>query len=372
MDSPDTVKKTQYALLKAAQAKKDYGRSLELLKDLLATDPSAVDAQIMQTHLLALTGEIGLSEYREFIATTMPGLQENPIASLATGNKMLRGIQYSCSGSERIRFINALLASTERAIRGKSNNAPGFLTLKAHVYLALEDYGNFIETVAQLSRLQQAPKALPALLKIAEKCGNPHFPDFNADKVFGIGLSRTATSSLNLALKKLGYDSIHWLNPKTQAVITEKDFQLFDGFTDIPVSYQFETLYQNFPNSRFIYTCRSRESWIGSVSAHYKNIRGISSPKELDQADTAQRFEGTAHAAESNLYSRYDTWDDAFDHFQARVSQFFQDKSDDRFLELRITEGEGWEKLCAFLNKEVPDTPFPNVNKRAGQSPKKN
>ena len=28
-----------------------------------------------------------------------------------------------------------------------------------------------------------------------------------------------------------------------------------------------------------------------------------------------------------------------------------------------ITKGEGWEKLCLFLNKEIPNTEFPHRHK---------
>jgi hypothetical protein len=32
---------------------------------------------------------------------------------------------------------------------------------------------------------------------------------------------------------------------------------------------------------------------------------------------------------------------------------------------LRVTEGDGWEKLCQFLHKDVPNTDFPHENKAA-------
>jgi hypothetical protein len=44
------------------------------------------------------------------------------------------------------------------------------------------------------------------------------------------------------------------------------------------------------------------------------------------------------------------------------IKNFFKDKPD-QFLELRICEGEGWEKLCPFLDVDVPDFPFPYENK---------
>jgi hypothetical protein len=33
---------------------------------------------------------------------------------------------------------------------------------------------------------------------------------------------------------------------------------------------------------------------------------------------------------------------------------------DNRTLVMNIIEGDGWEKLCPFLNKEIPSVDFPN------------
>jgi hypothetical protein len=43
------------------------------------------------------------------------------------------------------------------------------------------------------------------------------FPAYNAPKVFCIGLSKTATTSLDAALAVLGLRSIHWQNPYTES-----------------------------------------------------------------------------------------------------------------------------------------------------------
>lgn len=369
MNGPKPDKNALQSLLKTAQAEKDYDFSLALLDEILATAPDTIEARITQTHLRALKGKIGLSDYQQIIEAVMARLQATPVPSITAGRKILRGIQYSCSGPLHRQLIQALLESTRLAVRGTAKDALDFLVLEADIHLAKGDYTKFVDTVGQLSRSQRKPKKLAALEKIASKCSSPAFPDFEAEKIFGIGLSRTATSSLNSALKKLGYESIHWLNPSTQTVISDTDFLLFDGFTDIPVSYQFEKLYRTFPNSKFIYTTRPRESWISSISSHYHNARGINSPVELGQLDIAQRFDGAAEPAEKNLYTQHETWAAAFDHFEGRVNCFFTEKRDHRFLELKIIEGDGWEKLCTFLGKEVPDTPFPNLNKRPGQPP---
>lgn len=47
----------------------------------------------------------------------------------------------------------------------------------------------------------------------------------------------------------------------------------------------------------------------------------------------------------------------------ADVRRYFADRPDD-LLEMRIAEGDGWEKLCPFLGVEVPDGEFPRTNER--------
>jgi len=43
-----------------------------------------------------------------------------------------------------------------------------------------------------------------------------------------------------------------------------------------------------------------------------------------------------------------------------RVRSFF--RGNPNFVELCWEEGHGWEELCGFLGKKVPNTPFPKAN----------
>ena len=47
-------------------------------------------------------------------------------------------------------------------------------------------------------------------------------------------------------------------------------------------------------------------------------------------------------------------------HYSER-KKYFKDRPND-LLVMNICNGEGWEKLCPFLNKPVPDAPFPKEN----------
>jgi tetratricopeptide (TPR) repeat protein len=360
--NPATQEEALYRLVKIAMSQRHFDLARNRLDELLAVSPNHFEAIVTRAHLSALRENASLQDYRDTIEALFARIQAEPIPSVKAGKKLLQGIQYACTDDERVQYLEKLLESTEQAVSGRKKNIAGFRMLQADIYLALHKYGEFVDAVDKIAALASPPNALSTLQKIAGKCGCPNFPDSGAHKVFGIGLSRTATSSLNRALNILGFHSIHWLNPHTRTLIGDKDFFLFDGFTDITVSYKFESLYETFPNARFIYTSRPMESWVRSVASHYKNARGISMPSELDQPHIAQRFNGAAGPVEWNLYAQYPSWEEAYQHFHKRVEGFFADKPCERYLELQIVEGEGWRKLCTFLDKPIPGVPFPNTN----------
>lgn len=188
-------------------------------------------------------------------------------------------------------------------------------------------------------------------------------------KVFGIGLSRTVTTSLSIALDHLGYNSLHW---KRKGKIPDwPEFFWADAATDTPCSAQFESLYYTFEKSKFIYTVRDVDSWRESIINHFE---GVKSPRDLRHEeelrfipqDPRWRFHNTIHRIQvhESLYAQHDAWEEAYRAFDKRVRDFFDDKPEDRFLEMNITEGDGWKPLCSFLGHEVPGRPFPHANAR--------
>ncbi len=193
-------------------------------------------------------------------------------------------------------------------------------------------------------------------------------------KVFGIGLSRTGTTSLTDALNILGYAVIHFINPITRKVLDLEDFYYYDAFTDSPVSYRFEELYALFPNAIFIYTERNLTDWVRSSSNLYRP-RGFTTTKEFKAWLAKPKSESGLldklyhdynpiyQAAYGSLYTQYPNWEAAYHAFDERVNRFFADKPAEKLLKIDITKENGWEKLCAFLEKPIPNAPFPHANK---------
>jgi len=174
--------------------------------------------------------------------------------------------------------------------------------------------------------------------------------EFN--KVFGIGISRTGTTSLTEALKLLGIPTIHWSNSMA-------DFNRFRGATDVTVACRFKELDLIFPNSLFIYTERNFETWLKSVVAHYlpfANSTAIPDPTQAIRLEADIRIYG-------KLNPMAPDFPEAYRRHHELVMNYFQNKGD-RLLRLNMEGGDGWQKLCSFLQAPVPATAFPHLNMR--------
>jgi hypothetical protein len=188
-------------------------------------------------------------------------------------------------------------------------------------------------------------------------------------KVFGIGLTRTATTSLAVALDQLGYKTAHW---RVDGKVTDlEDFYRFDAVTDTPCACRFEQLYRSFPGSKFILTERDVDRWESSVIEHF----GCQNPKELlTDAYIEEKLaseSGTGFSAlntmrwifiHTSLYAQYETWSAAYQEYLNRVDRFFQGSRSNQLLRIDITtEAKPWDKICSFLGARVPEKSFPHA-----------
>jgi hypothetical protein len=166
-------------------------------------------------------------------------------------------------------------------------------------------------------------------------------------KVFGIGLSRTGTTSLSEALGILGFSAVHY--PSNM-----RDIETHDAAADLPVADTFEMLDATFPGSKFIYTVRERTRWLESCRRHWTRKQGNKlSPLHRE---FRERVYGTIDFSPA-LFAH------AYDRHERRVMRYFADRPQD-LLVLDICGGHAnWETLCAFLAVPVPPTPFPNTNR---------
>jgi tetratricopeptide (TPR) repeat protein len=252
------------------------------------------------------------------------------------------------------------------SVKGVSDSEPAAaLALRARILLALRDYDQFLAVIAR-AKEHALGEHWRSLLSVESKLRGPSFPDYDAPKVFGIGLSRTGTTSLTAALTALGFHTLHWLNPLTCETICIDDLHLFDAFTDTPVCVNFENYYFMFPNSKFIYTVRPFESWQKSMQNYFSRRFGLRNFQDvkLAMARSDDLPDGTDFSnIQLSLYFNHSDYKDAYCAYQQRVRRFFQDKPKDRFLEFDVFAGR-WEVLCSFTGRAKPSTPFPWLNRK--------
>ncbi|MBV9992172.1 MAG: hypothetical protein JOZ72_12885 [Alphaproteobacteria bacterium] len=237
--------------------------------------------------------------------------------------------------------------------------------LELRLLLAHERFSEFERRFDALRDALAGNDNLPLLARVRARLAKPRRGVFAEPKVFGIGLSRTGTQSLTEALGIVGIDAAHWTNPLTYQLIGPTDVYLFGACTDISVAQDFEKLYYQYPNARFVWTQRPLEGWKASVTRHYEfwhrasGIAGIG--RELDRGTVP--FGLSRAAIEFGLYLNETDFAAAHLSFERRVRGFFRDKPAGKLLELDVFAGEGWAELCAFLGCAVPDRPFPHSNK---------
>ena len=176
----------------------------------------------------------------------------------------------------------------------------------------------------------------------------------NETKVFGIGMFKTGTKSLGSALSILGYTGLYrpWFVLKTKEggadnwykdignwknyykVIRERA-EGYDAFSDAPWMFIYSLLDTWFPGSKFILTLRKDdETQARSDLNQWRN-------KQVKPS--IQQFK--------NRYNQHNKM--VLDYFEGR----------DDLLTMCFEKGDGWKKLCEFINKPIPKKPFPHVNK---------
>lgn len=161
-------------------------------------------------------------------------------------------------------------------------------------------------------------------------------------KIFGIGLAKTGTTSLNAALQMMGYRAEH-------AISDFSEIDKLDAVTD-ELARDYPALDQKYPGAKFILTVRELESWLKSCAHHFRHPI----PEEHPHAAYIKSIYGTTVYDEAAFRRAYQR------HYD-QVAQYFAERPGD-LLVLDVCGGEGWSKLCPFLGKPAPSAPFPREN----------
>ena len=166
-------------------------------------------------------------------------------------------------------------------------------------------------------------------------------------KIFGIGMPRTGTASLNEALKRLGYFSKHF--PGSLEEIAD-----YDAATGLSVCYWHKKLYKMYPGSKLILTVRYPADWVGSMQKIMDaeiDLKYTSKHKNIFE-EAIFDFFGTIKFDRAEFLLGYKN------HITTMM-KIYGGRSN--FLVLDICAGDGYEKLCNFLDLPLIVVDFPHI-----------
>jgi len=180
-------------------------------------------------------------------------------------------------------------------------------------------------------------------------------------RVFGIGMHKTGTTSLDKAFGILGINSHHWgtanwARDVWQQVTLDGRSTLVDqhyAFCDLPFTILFRQLDKAYPGSKFILTVRPEHDWLRSVERHWDPAVNPHR-KFWDIAPFTHKMHQLLYGCKTPDRA---TFAKRYHRHNAEVWEYFKDRPGDL---LTYHLGDGWNKLCWFLDRPAPSVPYPH------------
>lgn len=175
------------------------------------------------------------------------------------------------------------------------------------------------------------------------------------NKLFIIGLPRTGTTSISVALLDYGFRVAH-------TAYTKRAFELADVISDAPCFSDYKELDKLFPDSKFVYLDRALQSWIPSMQMLLKKMLPELAPKSGYLNPVLKRCINKTFAplttenplAQQHLENCYLT-------HQQEVFNYFSNRED--FLTIDISQSDSLQRLLGFIGLEsVAAGSFPHLN----------
>ena len=184
----------------------------------------------------------------------------------------------------------------------------------------------------------------------------------NFNKVIGIGLPKTATSSLAVALTNNNVSTIHFGTPECEEIRQKMykgiyKFDTLDNYVGITNAFEmiFPQIDKEYPNSKFIYTIRDKDVWIDCAEKHWQRM--MNNPKA-----TPMQVHHHLITFGTYLFNK-DRFSYVYDMHSNMVRDYFINRQQDLLI-LDITiDKEYVHKVCDFLKVPMINSELIHVNK---------
>ena len=213
-------------------------------------------------------------------------------------------------------------------------------------------------------------------------------------RIFGIGLNKTGTTTLNRCFTILGLGPIapggsEKIKKCTSYILKYHQYDLalriavqYRCFEDRPWNLweMYQKADQRFPGSKFILTVRDPENWWRSVERwltcskpamlkKYCYQFRINCPlttktdfMEIQRLACHQRNETVIEVMKKIVSPLKEDMIAEYEKYNREVIEYFSGK--ERLLVVNFEKDCGWEPLCSFLNVPVPNIPLPHANQQ--------
>jgi hypothetical protein len=193
-------------------------------------------------------------------------------------------------------------------------------------------------------------------------------------KVIGAGFGRTGTATLRDVLETLGFGPCHHMRDlivdpakvtpwarlaRGETVNWDEVFAGYNSACDWPSADFYRELASHYPEAKVILTVRDPEAWYRSCS---KTIFSELNPViHKGESDLSQAMRAILTR---NFGGHADDPDICISAFKRHAEEVRRTIPADRLLVYEVSEG--WEPLCRFLGKSIPDSAFPVTNTTEG------
>ena len=192
--------------------------------------------------------------------------------------------------------------------------------------------------------------------------------------VIGASFGRTGTMSLKIALEQLGigrcYHMIEVLenaghaelwNAAAEGKLPDWDavFAGYSAAVDWPPCSFWKQLTDFYPEAKVILTARDPERWYDSVASTIYPVlmRPLTTdnPRAVVQREMALKL-----IFDQTFNGRFEDREHTIGVYEDHNEEVRRTVPANRLLVYEVAEG--WEPLCRFLDRPIPDEPFPRVN----------